>query len=167
MKLASQTIRVDRFGHLRAREMARVGPLQHRDPFIAPKAVRKLPVADIDRVHTRRPARQQHVGEAAGGRPDVQRCQATRIDAEVRERMVEFLPAARDPGMRRAPHVKREIMRDLEAGLVEAALAGEHPAGQQQRLRLGPGLGQAAGHEQGVEPLLAPRLAAQWRRSTM
>ena len=169
---------VDRLGHLRPREVARVGPLQHPHARIAPEARRELAVADIDRVHPARPARQQHIGEAAGGGADIQRRAPARIDPEVRERVVEFLAAPRDPGMVRAAHREREIVRDLEAGLVEAAFAREHPAGQQQRLRPGPGLGQAARHEQGVEPLLgaggggrrvrrALRAAAQWRRSTM
>ena len=69
--------------------------------------------------------------------------------------------------MVRAPDRKRKFALDLHAGLFEPALAGVHPARQQQRLRLGPGLGEAARDQQGVEPLLAPRLAAQWRRSTI
>ena len=69
--------------------------------------------------------------------------------------------------MIRAPDRERERAVDLRAGLLEPALAGVDPARQQQRLRPGPRLGEAAGNQQGVQPLLAPRLATQWRRSTM
>ena len=119
------------------------------------------------------------MGEAAGGRADIERNETLRVDPEVRERVVELHTAARDPGVVRAAHRERNVAIDLHARLVEAPFAGEHPARQQQRLRLGSGLGEAARHEQGVEPFLARRapvrclrcarrgMAAQWRRSTM
>ena len=66
-----------------------------------------------------------------------------------------------------ATYRERKVAVDLQARLIEPPFAGEHPARQQERLRLGPGLGEAARHKQGVETFLARWTGAQWRRSTM
>ena len=158
---------VDRLRHLSPREVARVGPLQHRDAGIVPQARVKLAITDIDRIDPPRAALAEHICEAAGGGTDIQRGQPAWVDPEMRERVIQLDAAARDPGVIRAPDRERKFALDLHTGLLEPALAGVHPARQQQRLRLGPGLGEAARDQQSVEPLLAPRLAAQWRRSTI
>ena len=87
---------------------------------------------------------------------------------EMRERVIQLDAAARDPRVVRAPDGEREVAVDLHAGLLEPALPGVHPGpASSSACALGPGFGEAAGDQQGVEPLLAPRLAAQWRRSTI
>ena len=169
---------VHRLRHLGLRQVTRVGPFQYNDARVVPQPGVELTVADIDRVDAPCATAAKNVSESAGGRADIQRNEALRIDPEVRQRVVEFLAAARNPGVLRATHREHKVAVDPHARLVEPAFAGEHEAGQQQRLRLGPGLGKAARHEQGIEPFLAGRspgrclgalgtAAAQWRRSTM
>jgi hypothetical protein len=53
----------------------------------------QLSVPDVDRNHTRGAALQQHVGEAAGRRSDVDAVATARIDGERVERVSEFLAA--------------------------------------------------------------------------
>ena len=53
-------------------ERACVRPLEHDDPRVVPQARMELPVADVDGDHARRAALEQHVGEAAGRRADVE-----------------------------------------------------------------------------------------------
>ena len=50
-----------------------------------------------------------------------------------------------------AAHVQRRLSIDRQPRLVEPPLAGEDAAGQHERLRLGPALGEAAVHQQLVE----------------
>ena len=54
-------------------QRARVDPLEHDDPRIAAQRPVELPVADVERDDARGAALQQHVGEAAGRRADVER----------------------------------------------------------------------------------------------
>ena len=72
---------VDGLRHVFAREITRVGSLQHRDAGIVAQTSVKLTVADIDRIDPPRPALTQHVGEASGGGTDIQRGEPARVDA--------------------------------------------------------------------------------------
>jgi hypothetical protein len=67
----------------------------------------------------------------------------------------ELEPAAGDVGNLRRPDLDREIGRHLLARLVEPPRAGKYLASEDQRLGLGPALGQAALEEQLIKA--APR----------
>ena len=56
-----------------ASEIARVGALDHRHARVLPQLPVQLPVADVQGDDVARAALQQHVGEAAGRRADVER----------------------------------------------------------------------------------------------
>ena len=77
-----------------ARQVARVGFLVRHDARIGAQLPRELAVTDIDCVHSRRAMRQQHVGEATGGGADVEADAACRREAEMAQRMIEFLATA-------------------------------------------------------------------------
>jgi hypothetical protein len=111
----------------------------------------ELPVPDVDGIDTGRAALQQDVGEAAGRGADVERDAIPRFDLEMIECMGELDPAARDVRHSRCPDLEREIRRHRLARLVEAPLAGKDPPGEDQRLCLGPAVGEAALEEQLIE----------------
>src|SRR6185369_10827851 len=77
---------------------------------------------------------------------------------------------ARHPRMLGAAHFERLVSADIEAGFVETLLAGKDEAGQDQRLRLGAALDQAALDERHVETLLGfhrrHSTARRWKRPT-
>ena len=119
----------------------------------------QLPVADVERDHARGPALEQHVGEAAGRRADVERVAPGDLDAERLERVRELLAPARDEA-RRLGHGQLRRLVDLLARL----LVARHAPGQDERLRLRAALGEPTLDEQHVEPLLAGRSARRARR---
>src|SRR5690606_6343882 len=105
------------------------------------------------RVDPRRAALEEAVGEPAGGRAEVGRDQPRRIERERVEGAGELHPSARDEGVIGTAHLERCIERELLARLVDAALAGEDLARQDQRLRAGARLHQPALDEQDVRAL--------------
>ena len=72
---------VDRLRHLCARQVTRVGSLQHDHARVVPQPRVKLAVADIDRIDLPRAAFAQHMGESAGGRADIERNETLRVDS--------------------------------------------------------------------------------------
>src|SRR3989475_4213309 len=132
-----------------APELARVRPLEHRHPRVAAQPRMELPVADVERDHPECALLQEAVREASGRRADVEAVTPVRADRERRERVCELLAATRDE--RRRPFDReRSLFVDLRARLV---VARDEP-GEHERLRLAPGLRQAALHENDVETLL-------------
>ena len=90
------------------RQAARVEAFVRSDPRVGLYARVELAVADVDRDDAARAARQQHVGEAARRRPDVEAGETVGIERESVERRREFQAAARNPGMRpRSPRSRR------------------------------------------------------------
>ena len=109
----------------------------------------QLPVADVDRDHAGNAVLEQTVGEAAGGRADVDRVATVELDLEPLERVGELLAAAGDEA-RRPVDRKLGILRHLVTRLVEA----RHEPGEHERLSLRPALRQPTFDEQDVEALL-------------
>ena len=109
----------------------------------------QLAVPDVERDHARRTPLQQHVREPARGGADVQRVPTGRVDPEGVEAVGELLPAPRDEA-RRALDLERRVLGELLARL---GVARDEP-GEDERLRLGTALGEAALDEEHVEPLL-------------
>ncbi len=155
MKLASQTMRVGRLGHLLRREVAGVAALAHDDARIVAQLPGELPVPDIDGIDASRAALQQHVGEAAGRGADVEGDGTGGVDAEMVERMGELDAAARHPGMIAPAQFERRFGGDADARLVEPAIAAPHRAGENQRLRLGAAVGKAALDQERIKPQFA------------
>ena len=156
MKLASHTTQSTGSGISFGGQMARIGAFQHHDARIVAQLPRQLAVADIDGIDLRGAVGQQHVGEAAGRGADIDRDRALGIEREMRERVRELQPAARDPGMILALDLERRVLRHQVAGLGDAAVGAEHLAGHDQRLGLGAGLDQAALDQQLVGALPSP-----------
>ncbi len=65
-------------GSIVERQVARVEVLEDHDARIVAQSPIELAVADVERDHARRPALQQHVGEAAGRGADVERLRGRR-----------------------------------------------------------------------------------------
>ena len=80
--------------------------------------------------------------------PTSRQTRAGRDQAEMSQRMLELDAAAGNPGMVLAAHLQRRVGGERLAGLVDPPFAGEHLAGEDQRLRAGAALGQAALDEQ-------------------
>ena len=84
---------LDRIGDHRGGQITGVGLLMHHHARIGAQLPGELAVADIHRVHLRRPVRQQHVGEPAGRGADIQTNPALGRKPE--------MPQARDPASAR------------------------------------------------------------------
>ena len=104
---------------------------------------------DVERADACRAVLQQTVGETAGRGSDVEAVLVVDSDGQNLEGVRELLTAARDE-TRALDELELCSIVDLSARLREAS----HQAGQDQRLRLRAGHGQAALHEQHVQPLL-------------
>ena len=130
-------------------EVARVRPLEHGHARVVAKLRVQLAVADVDGDHARHAVLEQVVGEAAGGRADVDAVAPVELDLELLERVRELLAAPGDEARR---PVDRElgVVGHLVAGLVVAG----NEAREHERLRLRAALRQAALDEQDVESLL-------------
>ncbi len=143
--------KIDRLGNVFPGQMARVGFFKYDDAIVLAQLPGQLSAPDIDRINLMCAARQGHIGKPAARRADIETDQAGWIDGEMIERAFQLEPAARDPGMGLAANFDRGFDIDGNAGFVEAALAAEHHAGQDQRLRLGPVFGKAPFDQQRIE----------------
>src|SRR5688572_18909659 len=139
---------VDRLADDVGGQVAGVGLLVDDDAQVLAQLPGELVGADVDREHLHRPALEQYVGEAAGRGADVERHRARHVPAEMIERMSELDAAARDPGMVAAPDLERRLLGQRLAGFLDLALAREDQAGEDQRLRPRPTLGETAIHQQ-------------------
>ncbi len=108
----------------------------------------QLAVADVERDHARGAALEQHVGEPAGRRADVEAVEPGDVETERVERIRELVPGTRDVRRRRLD-LERRVLVHLLAGLRVA----RHEPGHHERLGLRARLGEAALDEQHVEPL--------------
>ncbi len=98
---------VEGTGQVVGRQIAGVDVLAHDHARVGAQAPVELSVADVERDDLPRAALQQHVGEAAGRRADVERERAGDLDAERVERVREFQPPATDVRMIR--HAQRDV----------------------------------------------------------
>ena len=130
-------------------EVARVRPLHDGDARVVAKLRMQLAVADIDGDHSRNAVLEQVIGEAAGGRADVDAVARVELDLELLEGVRELLAAPRDEA-RRSVDCELGVVGHLVAGLVVAG----HEACEHERLCLRAALRQAALDEQDVESLL-------------
>ena len=124
-----------------ARQPARVEPFVRAHPRVGGEARVELAVADVDRDHRTRAAREQHVGEAAGRGADVEAGEAVGIEAEGVERRGELDPAARGPGVRLA-RLDPRVLGERVGGFAHGLAVGADQPGGDRRLRAG-----AAGEE--------------------
>ena len=101
---------VDRLRDLGARQVARVGLLQHRRRADRCAASRRAGPARRRRIDLGGAVRQQHVGEAAGRGADVEADERrARSRPNAVERMRELQAAARHPGMVLAAQLQRRV----------------------------------------------------------
>jgi hypothetical protein len=111
----------------------------------------ELAVADVERNHAPGARLEEAVGEAPGGGAHVETVAAAGLDAERLQCVRELLAAAGDEP-RRPLDVQLGPFVDLSPGLV----VPRDETGENERLRLASGLGQAALDERYVEPFLDP-----------
>ena len=130
-------------------EVPRVRALEHGHPRIVPHLRVQLAVPDVDRDHPAGPVLEEGVGEPARRRSEVEAVSAVDLDLDLRERVRELLTAARHVS-RRGLDPQLRILVDLMTRL----LVPGHEPRQHERLRLRSALGEAALHEQDVQPLL-------------
>ncbi len=128
-------------------ELASVHALEHDHARVVAQFLRQLPVADIERDHPTHTALEQAVREAARGGADIEAIHPGRIDAEHVERMCELLAATRDEG-----RLGYELYLGVLGHLLPGFFVAAHATGHDERLGLGPRLGQSALDEQDVEP---------------
>ena len=114
----------------------RMSSVDHPHPRIRRHLPVELPVPHVDAVDARRPALQQAVGETARRRPDVERGEPARIDAERVERVRQLEPAARHERHRPRAQPQLGVRVDQLARLVDRAIARQHLARQDERPRL-------------------------------
>ena len=94
MNATSIVTSVDAMRHVVGRQRARVDPFADEDARVGAQPPIELAVADVERDDAGRAALEQHVGEAAGRRADVERAAPVRVDAERVERVRELDAAA-------------------------------------------------------------------------
>ena len=114
----------------------------------------ELSVADVERRHARGTRLEEHIGEPARRRADVEAVLAGHVDVERLERVRELLAAARDEARPAATSSDGDVV-DLLAGLVVPG----HAPREDERLGLRTALGEPALDEEDVEPLLHSALA--------
>src|SRR5207253_5244217 len=139
--------------------LARVHALARDDAGVGTELPVQLALAHIDRVHPDGAALEEAVGEAAGGRPDVQRDLAARVDAELVQGRVELLATARHEPRALRDRDRRHI-RHRRRGAVGDLAVHANRAREDERLRA-----LAAGSERTLdEQLVEPDARRHHRR---
>ena len=133
------------------RHVSRVYALDHKDARVGAQPPVELVVPDVERDHARGAVLQQDVGEAAGGRADVERRDALDAHLKCFERMRELDAAAADPRMIGLAHVDVGGLVDERAGLRHAHAVDVDVARQQHGPRSFSRLRESAGDEQLIE----------------
>ncbi len=111
---------------------------------IAAQSPGQLAMPDIHGAHFCRTSGEQNIGEATSGGADIDADFPQWREGKISQRMIEFQPAARNPWVILASDIQRRILREHVAGLGDAAIGGKNLAGEDQRLRAGTRLNQAA-----------------------
>ena len=136
------------------RQRPGVRPLHRGDPGVAAQDVRELPTTHVERDHVPGPALQQHVREAAGRGPDVEREASRRIDPERVERGGELVATTADVGLGgidRDRRSRRDQVARLEVEAGGVTVADPHLSREHQRLAAGSRRHEAALDEQLVQ----------------
>lgn len=127
---------IGRFGDVFRCKVSDIRPFNDDDARILAQFPRELPVAHVDRIHTRSAVLKQAIGEAAGRGARVDRDHAVDIDLELVESRFELKSASADI-TRLLADVERDIFRKAKAGFVEdLAVYSEYTSGKDQALRL-------------------------------
>ena len=100
----------------------------------------ELTVADVDRVHTRRAALQQTVGETPGGRAKIGGDLPCGIVTEAVQGASKLQASAGHKGMIGSSDRKLDTRGQLHARLVDTLVASKHATRENQRLSAGPTL---------------------------
>ena len=130
--------------------MAGVDFFEIRDARVREKFGVELRTADIYANNVRGPRLEGAVGEAAGGRADVEDVRAAEIEREAFEGTAEFFASAGDETWWLLDD-QIEVGREFFTRFVEAIRAAQNAATHNQCLRLSPCRGEAAGDEEFVE----------------
>jgi hypothetical protein len=112
-----------------------------------------LAVADVERDDMPCAALQEHVGEPAGGRADVQRESTGHVDVKCVERVRELQASASDERMVRRDDDHVRVVGDRCSRFHRGRPIHAHLPGQHQRARAFSRRRQAAGDEQQIETL--------------
>ena len=131
-------------------QVADVGSLDGDHARVLAQRPRQLAVTHIHCIHAHRPALEQTIGETPRRSPDVGADPAGRIHAERIQRGGQLQPAPADVGQAGLDAQLGILGHELPR-LVQHLIALPYLAGQDQTLRLGAALGQAAGQHQLIE----------------
>src|SRR5262252_2223040 len=134
--------------------MSGIHPLAEHDPRGAPQPSVQLAAAHVERVDLRSAGLEEAVGEASGARAHIRADRAPDVELEVAEGGLELEPPTGDIGHRLALEADLRFRRDAGAGLVHALVVHHHLAGEDHRLSLCSGRGEAELDEEDVEALL-------------
>jgi hypothetical protein len=149
---------IDRLGNVGAGQMARVEPFADNDAAVLPQLPCELAMPDIDGINPLGAARQQHIGETAGRRSDVEGDATLGGDPEMVERVGELDAAAGNPGVIAPFEYERRLGAELLAGLFDQPPGAADEAGEDQCLCLRPAFRETLLDEQLIGPLLSRRL---------
>ena len=112
--------------------MPRIGFFHHDDAPVLAKLPGELSPADVHGINLRRAVLEQAIGEAAGGRAEVERDQPGHVELKMFERVFEFVAAAADvffAGVEREGVIGPDRVAGFAGGPgVDADLAGEDGA---------------------------------------
>ncbi len=141
----------------------------HHDARVRAQLPIELTGAAIDGMHAGRSGLQEDVGEAAGGRADIEADFAGDVERKVVQRARELESAAAHVG-RAGEHVHGAIVRDQVAGFGRLLPVDAHLSGHDEGLGFLAGFGETAVDHQTVQPSLHDlrrtiRSASSWRRS--
>ena len=116
------------FADDRTVERSRVDPLVDDHPRVGAQPLVEQAVADVDRVHPRRAALEEAVGEAAGRGADIEADETRGIDGEGLQGRRQLVPAAGDVRLA-CPHIDGCLRPHRGTRLVGALPVDRHPPG--------------------------------------
>ena len=152
-------------GQVVGREVAGVDAFETGDAWIGAQPPVHLVVADVEGHHVRGAAPEQHVGEAARGRADVQGFTSFDGDAEGVEGVNELEGASADVRVVGLTHLHIGILAHQVSGLGRRRRSGQTDvAGEDQCARPFARRGESALDEQRVEPDAGRAGVGHWRR---
>jgi len=133
------------------RQHPRVDPFTDDDARIVSEAPVQLAAPDIKCDDAGGPALEEDIGEAACGRPHIERASSGRIDTERVERASEFESAAPDIRMIRYGELDTRIALDRRARFRDDLTVDGHLPGQDQRARALPRRSQSEIDERDIQ----------------
>ena len=134
-------------------QVAGIRALESDHPRVVTQAPIQLPVAHVNRVHSRSASLKQAVGEPTGRGPHIRHGPSPHIDAEPAEGGVKLLAAATCE-LRPSFDRDGDVRENLHAGLVRYLSADFHLSGADNALRQRPAIQEPSLDEQNVQSLL-------------